>query len=115
MHRHCPPSQSMAVDNDDGSAYYNTHHNVMIYAASDAAYGGNRCVGQRATRVGCGMAVCRLTPYHRDWHCVAAFVTRSLKSDFGGHDNFHSFNLDLFFGKGFGIDDALEGHADACE
>ncbi len=32
---------SMAIDNDDGSAYYETHDNVFIAAPSGAAYGGN--------------------------------------------------------------------------
>jgi len=32
---------SMAIDNDDGSAFYDTHHNVFISASSGAAYGGN--------------------------------------------------------------------------
>lgn len=32
---------SMAIDNDDGSAFYDTHHNVLISASSGAAYGGN--------------------------------------------------------------------------
>jgi hypothetical protein len=31
----------MAIDNDDGSAYYDTHHNVFISASIGAAYGGN--------------------------------------------------------------------------
>lgn len=68
---------SMAIDNDDGSAYYDTHHNVFVAAASGSAYGGN-----------------------------------SLKSDFGGHDNFHHDNLDLFWSYGFGIDAVVDGHAD---
>jgi hypothetical protein len=55
----------MAIDNDDGSSFYDTHHNVFISAASGAAYGGN-----------------------------------SLKSDFGGHSNFHHDNMDLFFNEG---------------
>jgi len=32
---------SMAIDNDDGSAFYDTHHNVLWSASSAAAYGGN--------------------------------------------------------------------------
>jgi hypothetical protein len=68
---------SMAIDNDDGSAYYDTHHNVLWSASSAAAYGGN-----------------------------------SLKSDFGGHDNFHHDNLDLFWSSGFGICPALANHND---
>ena len=67
----------MAIDNDDGSAYYDTHHNVLWSASSAAAYGGN-----------------------------------SLKSDFGGHDNFHHDNLDLFWSSGFGITGAITGHQD---
>ena len=31
---------SMAIDNDDGSAYFDTHDNVFISASSGAAYGG---------------------------------------------------------------------------
>ena len=31
----------MAIDNDDGSAFYDTHHNVLWSASSGAAYGGN--------------------------------------------------------------------------
>jgi hypothetical protein len=57
---------SMAIDNDDGSCFYDTHDNVFIAEPSGAAYGGN-----------------------------------SLKSDFGGHSNYHHDNLDLFFDKGF--------------
>lgn len=68
---------SMAVDNDDGSAYFDTHDNVFISASSGAAYGGN-----------------------------------SLKSDFGGHSNFHHANVDLFFSVGFGICAAADGFAD---
>jgi hypothetical protein len=68
---------SMAIDNDDGSAFYDTHDNVFISASSGAAYGGN-----------------------------------SLKSDFGGHSNFHHDNLDLFWSSGFGINGQLEGYAD---
>jgi len=59
---------SMAIDNDDGSCFYDTHDNVFIAEPSGAAYGGN-----------------------------------SLKSDFGGHSNYHHDNLDLFFDKGYGI------------
>ena len=69
---------SMAIDNDDGSAYYHTHHNVLISASAGAAYGGN-----------------------------------SLKADFGGHDNFHNDNLDLFWTRGYGVVGALDGHADS--
>ena len=68
---------SMAIDNDDGSAYYDTHDNVFISASSGAAYGGS-----------------------------------SLKSDFGGHDNFHHANVDLFWNDGYGICPQIEGHAD---
>ncbi len=32
---------SMAIDNDDGSSDYDTHHNVFISASSNAAYGGS--------------------------------------------------------------------------
>lgn len=42
----------------------------------------------------------------------AAYGGNSLKSDFGGHSNFHHGNLDLFFGKGFGISGQLAGYAD---
>lgn len=68
---------SMAIDNDDGSAYYDTHDNVFISASSGADYGGN-----------------------------------SLKSDFGGHSNFHHANVDLFWSKGFGICNQAFGYAD---
>ena len=68
---------SMAIDNDDGSAYYDTHDNVFISASSGAAYGGN-----------------------------------SLKSDFGGHSNFHHANVNLFWSKGFGICSQADGYAD---
>jgi hypothetical protein len=68
---------SMAIDNDDGSSFFNTHHNVFISASTGAAYGGN-----------------------------------SLKSDFGGHSNFHWANLDLFWGVGFGICGQIPGYAD---
>ncbi len=68
---------SMAIDNDDGSAFYDTHHNVLWSASSAAAYGGN-----------------------------------SLKSDFGGHANFHHHNLDLFWSQGFGICQQLPGFED---
>ena len=37
----------------------------------------------------------------------------SLKSDFGGHSNFHHDNLDLFFDKGYGITGQLPGFEDA--
>ena len=67
----------MAVDNDDGSCFYDTHHNVFIAEPSGAAFGGN-----------------------------------SLKSDFGGHSNFHHDNLDLFFDEGFGISAQLPGFED---
>merc|ERR1712194_882624 len=36
----------------------------------------------------------------------------SLKSDFGGHSNFHHHNLDLFWGKGFQITPQLDGFED---
>jgi hypothetical protein len=68
---------SMAIDNDDGSAYFDTFSNVFISASSGAAYGGN-----------------------------------SLKSDFGGHDNFHHGNVDLFWSEGFGVCPQLDGHED---
>eukprot|EP01079_Euglenida_sp_SAG-EU17-18_P010637 gene10638-1933_t len=68
---------SMAIDNDDGSCFYDTHDNVFISASSGAAYGGN-----------------------------------SLKSDFGGHSNFHHGNLDLFWSEGFGISGQLDGYSD---
>jgi hypothetical protein len=35
------PLPPQAIDNDDGSAFYDTHHNVFISASSGAAYGGN--------------------------------------------------------------------------
>lgn len=68
---------SMAIDNDDGSAFYDTHHNVFVSASSGAAYGGD-----------------------------------SLKSDFGGHSNFHHHNVDLFWSAGFGICPQAVGYAD---
>jgi len=36
----------------------------------------------------------------------------SLKSDFGGHSNFHHGNLDLFFNRGFGLMAQLPGFED---
>ena len=38
-----PPSPFYfpAIDNDDGSAFFDTHHNVLWSASSAAAYGGN--------------------------------------------------------------------------
>ena len=36
----------------------------------------------------------------------------SLKSDFGGHDNYHHSNVDLFWSEGFGVCPQLEGHSD---
>jgi len=68
---------SMAIDNDDGSCFYDTHSNVFIAEPSGAAYGGN-----------------------------------SLKSDFGGHSNYHHGNLDLFFDKGYGISGQIAGYED---
>ncbi len=35
-----------------------------------------------------------------------------MKSDFGGHDNFHHDNLDLFWSSGFGICTDIPGHHD---
>lgn len=70
----------MAIDNDDGSCFYDTHHNVFIAEPSGAAYGGN-----------------------------------SLKSDFGGHSNYHHDNLDLFFAAGYkaqGTGTQLTGYED---
>ena len=69
---------SMAIDNDDGSAYFNTHHNVLWSASAGAAYGGN-----------------------------------SLKTDYGGHSNFHHDNLDLFWSAGYVISPAIAGKNDA--
>lgn len=69
---------SMAVDNDDGSSFFDTHHNVLISDPSNASSGGF-----------------------------------SLKSDFGGHSNFHHNNLDLFFKLGFQITAQLPGFNDA--
>jgi hypothetical protein len=66
---------------------------------------------RRSRPAGAGAST-RLTPSPLSPPFLPARL-RSLKSDFGGHDNFHVANLDLFFAKGFGIDDALEGHADA--
>ena len=36
----------------------------------------------------------------------------SLKSDFGGHSNFHHGNLDLFFSDGFILQEQLPGFED---
>lgn len=36
-----------------------------------------------------------------------------LKSDFGGHSNFHHNNVDLFYGTGYGIVTQMPGYADA--
>ena len=60
---------SEAVDNDDGSCFYDTHDNVFIHEMLDG-----RAFG-------------------------------SLKSDFGGHSNYHHNNLDLFFADGFSLQD----------
>jgi hypothetical protein len=43
----------------------------------------------------------------------AAYGGNSLKSDFGGHSNFHINNVDLFWSRGFGICSQLDGYADA--
>jgi hypothetical protein len=43
----------------------------------------------------------------------AAYGGNSLKSDFGGHDNLHHDNLDLFYSQGYGIVQQLPGHADS--
>ena len=43
----------------------------------------------------------------------AAYGGNSLKSDFGGHSNFHHDNLDLFFDKGYCITGQLPGFEDA--
>jgi hypothetical protein len=40
---------------------------------------------------------------------AAAYGGNSLKSDFGGHANFHHHNLDLFWSQGFGICQQLPG------
>merc|ERR1711957_840602 len=62
------------VDNDDGSAYYNTHDNFLVYGG----YG--------------------------------------IKSDFGGHDNYHHGNIYAYVGEPFcitvGATDMLDGHED---
>jgi hypothetical protein len=43
----------------------------------------------------------------------AAYGGNSLKSDFGGHSNYHHDNLDLFFDKGYGITGQQPGFEDA--
>jgi len=43
----------------------------------------------------------------------AAYGGSSLKSDFGGHDNYHNNNVDLFWSSGFGICQQVAGHADS--
>merc|ERR1712203_500976 len=63
-------SPQEAVDNDDGSAYYHTHHNFMVY-------GG-----------------------------------RTMKSDFGGHDNIHFNNVYAHVGAGMQTSRTLVGHED---
>lgn len=58
------------VDNDDGSCYYHTHHNFLVY-------GG-----------------------------------RGMKTDFGGHDNWHFNNVYAFPGLVAGVTGVIDGHED---
>eukprot|EP00975_Prorocentrum_lima_P054971 11526881-Prorocentrum_lima.AAC.1 len=40
-----------------------------------------------------------------------AFGGYSLKSDFGGHSNYHHDNLDLFYSSGYQNSGQIDGHA----
>ena len=103
---------SMAIDNDDGSAYYDTHHNVFISASEGAAYGGNSLKSGPSND---SAAPRRCKPAQpRAARRVFLHPPPLLPfADFGGHDNFHHDNLDLFWSVGYGVCPQLEGHSDA--
>jgi len=61
-----------AIDNDDGSSFYKTHHNFFVYD-------GN-----------------------------------GLKSDFGGHDNWHENNIYAYGGSAFGLGNNLRFVNNTC-
>jgi hypothetical protein len=131
---------SMAIDTDDGSAYLDVHENVLISASSGAAYGGDSlkcaCVMLptapcRAGRVAPGGPRLRGRPRPsphpphpphppppppRRRPCPlshpAPLTHPPHAADFGGHDNFHWGNLDLFWSQGFGICQQVAGHGD---
>ena len=102
----------MAIDNDDGSAYYDTHDNVFISASSGAAYGGS------SLKSGKCPATTPPPPNHTHTSSTHPFPrTRCVdcdlsRSDFGGHDNYHHNNVDLFWDDGFGICSQLDYHSD---
>lgn len=63
-------SPQESVDNDDGSCYYKTHDNFLVYGY------------------------------------------QAMKTDFGGHDNWHFNNIDVYTQTALGLDTTLPGHED---
>lgn len=60
------------VDNDDGSAYYNTHHNFMMYGdgglKSDFAGHDNHHTFNIYAYTGMGISLCDQIAGHEDWY-----------------------------------------------
>ena len=106
------PPASLSLPQDDGSAYYDTPHNVVISASEGAAYGGNSLKSDFGGHVRC----CR-EEQHAPSACFSgrtrapATPAPSLTSHV--QDNFHHDNLDLFWSVGFGICSQVAGHGDA--
>ena len=59
-----------AIDNDDGSAYYNTHDNFFVYGGTmKSDFGGhdNHHYSNIYANVGHGLSICGDVPGHVDY------------------------------------------------
>ena len=114
------------IDNDDGSAYYNTHHNFFVshpelklkipawmfcisWCADfefrvTQAYGGQSMKNGEEHRPHCPCSV----KFELQLTCCRG----PCRPDFNGHDNHHHHNIYGYMTGGMGICGALPGHAD---
>lgn len=104
---------SMAIDNDDGSSCkYRIHACPSPLSRSYV----DPCVAHASHSYRLSVSVCAGYDTHHNVLISAssgsAYGGNSLKSDFGGHANYHHDNLDLFWSTGFGINGALPGFQD---
>jgi hypothetical protein len=81
------------VDNDDGTAYYNTSRNLMMYG-------------------GAGMKSDCTSKHRALFDAPKSSANHRHPPTVGGHDNVHHDNVVGFMSSGFGICPQLKGHPD---
>lgn len=86
------------IDNDDGSAFYHTHNNFLVY-------GGQGMKNDYGGHVRCAACCC----LRRRLQCRPS-VRRSPFAALDAQDNYHYENIYGYVGQGLGVCSQIDGH-----